>query len=198
MILLLRALARLTGFLLLAILAVAGLAVAVFSIQAGTGTLSLAKLSELVRLPGLRDTVGAFLRSLESDGPVAAVAALSGAGAVLLGLALLAGALVPRRERLLVIDGDGGGTLAARRRAAAQAIRALAEQPRDVRRAKARIRPRRTRPGGRLRVTVYRARTADQRGVLQAATQQLRPLSEALSLRVSTRTRVPRRHGRVR
>ncbi len=198
MIVLLRALVRLTGFLLLAILAVAGLVVALGSLLGGIGLLSATDLAALVHAPNLRDTVGTFLRGLESAGSVAALAALSGAGAILAGLALLAGAVIPRRERLLVIEKDGDGTLTARRRAATQAIRAVAEQNRDVRRAKARIRPRRTRSGGRLRVTVYRAQSADQHSVLRATTEQLAPLAQSLSLRVRTRSRVPKHNARVR
>jgi len=55
MVLLLRALARLVGFVLLLALAVAGLAAAIFSISGGDGTLSLPGLVELARLDDLSD-----------------------------------------------------------------------------------------------------------------------------------------------
>ena len=198
MVLLLRALARLVGFVLLLALAVAGLAAAIFSISGGDGTLSLPGLVELARLDDLSDEVGAFLGSLEADGPAAVVAALSGLGAVLLALGLLVGALVAGRERLLVVRHGEEGTVAARRRAVAQTATALAEQPRDVVSAKAKVRPRRRGSGGRLRLTAYHAQTASEPAVEDAARRQLEPLAGPFSLRVKVDGRVPRRGGRVR
>lgn len=197
MVLLLRALARLVGFVLLLALAVAGLAAAVFSISGGDGTLSLPGLVELARLDDLSDEVGAFLGSLEADGPTV-VAALSGLGAVLLALGLLVGALVAGRERLLVVRHGEEGTVAARRRAVAQTATALAEQPRDVVSAKAKVRPRRRGSGGRLQLTAYHAQTASEPAVEDAARRQLEPLAGPFSLRVKVDGRVPRRGGRVR
>lgn len=78
MILLLRALAALVGLLLLVVLSAAGLAAALFNIQAGDGTLSLSHLASLLALDELRDSVGGWLTDLEGGGPAAAVAALSG------------------------------------------------------------------------------------------------------------------------
>lgn len=198
MILIAQALARLVGFVLVLALAFAGAAVAVFSIQAGSATLSLPNLASLLALPELRDSVGAWLTDLEGPGPVATVAAAAGAGAVLLGLVLLAGALLPRRERLVIIERSDAGILSARRRAVATALRALAEQPRDVVRAKARVRPRRRGLGGRARLTVYHAQTAAERTTAATAKRRVTPLADRLSLRLRTRTRVPRRGARVR
>ena len=104
MVLLLRALTALVGLLLLVVLTAAGLAAALFNIQAGDGTLSLSHLASLLALDELRDSVGGWLADLEAGGPAAAVAALCGAGAVLLG--------------------EGS------QRAGGGALRALAEQPR--------------------------------------------------------------------
>lgn len=198
MVLLLRALARLVGLLLLLVLALVGLAAAVFSIQGGDGTLSLAGLVELIRLDDLSDEIGKFLSAMEADGPAAVVAALSGAGAVLLGLALLTGALAVRRERLLIVRRGEDGTVAARRRAVAQTASALAEQPRDVVSAKAKVRPRRRGTGGRLRLTAYHARTANEPAVKEAARAQVESLAGPFSLRTKVDGRVPRRGGRVR
>lgn len=198
MVLLLRALARLVGFLLLLALALAGLAVAVFSLSGGDGTLSLPGLIELVRLDDLSDEVGTLLETLEAGGSADAVAALSGLAAVLLALGLLVGALVPGRERLLVVRRDEHGTIAARRRAVAQTASALAEQPRDVVSAKAKVRPRRRGTGGRLQLTAYHAQTASEPAVEDAARRQLEPLAGPFSLRVKVDGRVPRRGGRVR
>ena len=198
MVLVLRALAGLVGTLLLAVLAAAGLAAAVFAIQGGDGTLSLSQLAGLLALDELRDVVGGWLADLQAGGPIAAIAALSGAAAVMLGLGLVVGALVPRRERLLVIERSARGALGARRRAAASALRALAEQPREVLGAKVRVRPRRRGVGGRVRVTLLRARTADAGEVLEAARGTCQPLAEQLSLRLRTGQRAPRRSRGVR
>lgn len=198
MVLLLRALAGLVGLLLLVVLTAGGLAAAVFSIQGGEGTLSLSQLASLLALDELRDLVGGWLAALQAGGPIAAVAALSGAGAVLLGLCLVVGALVARRERLVVIERSPRGVLGARRRAAAGVLRALAEQPRDVLGAKVRVRPRRRRVGGRGRVTLLRAQTADGSELLTAARAATQPLAEQMSLRLRTRQRVPRHGRRVR
>lgn len=192
MVLVLRALAALIGLLLLVVLAAAGLATAIFSLQAGDGTLSLSQLAGLLSLDELRDSVGAWLTGLEAGGPIAAVAALSGAGAVVVGLGLLIGALIPRRERLLIIERSPAGVLSAKRRAAAGALQDLAQQPRAVLAAKARVRPRRRAIGGRARLTVVHAQTTDPGRVLAAARSASEPLAEQLSLRVRRRRRVRR------
>lgn len=192
-----RALARLVALILTASLAVAGLAVAVFSIQGGTSTLSLPGLAHRLRLDDLHARVGAFLAGLEADGPAAQVAALAGAGAVLIGLLLLFGVLARRRERLVVIRRDDDGVVAARPRALAHAAVTLGEQPRDVLHAKARTRARRRGTGGRLRLTAYHAESADQAGAAAASRASLQTLAESFSLRMRVRGRVPRRGARV-
>lgn len=197
MVLLLRALARLVGFLLLVALAVAGLAAAVFSLQGGDGSLSLPGLVRLVSLDDLSATVGTFLAGLEGGG-THTIAALSGAGAVALAIGLLVGTLVARRERLVVVRRDSAGVVAARRRAVAETASALAEQPRDVLRARAKVRPHRRSEGARLLLTAYHARTASRDAVKRAARSRLEPIEAPFSLRAKVRGRLPRRGGRVR
>lgn len=197
MVFILRALAALIGLLLLVVLAAAGLAAAIFSLQAADGTLSLSQLASLLSLQDVRDSVGGWLTGLEASGPVAVVAALSGAGAVLLGLGLLIGALIPRRERLLIIERPPRGVLSAKRRAAASALQDLAQQPRVVLAAKVRVRPRRRTIGGRARVTLVHAQTPEPGRVLAAARGASEPLAEQLSLRLRLRRREPRRARRV-
>jgi hypothetical protein len=119
-------LAAALGFLLLVAIAVGGLAVALFCIRGGDATLSLPHLASLLSLGDLRDEVAAWLASLEAPGPVAVLAALAGAGAILLGLGLLVGTLGPRRERRLVVERGARGTIAARRRAVGDALADLA------------------------------------------------------------------------
>lgn len=197
MVLLLRALAALIGLLLLLVLAVGGLATMLFSIQAGDGTLSLSHLASLLSLEELRDSVGGWLTDLEAGGSVAVVAALAGAGAILLGVGLLAGALISRRERLLVIERSPVGVLSARRRAAAGALQDLAAQPRCVLAAKARVRPRQRGIGGRARLTVMHPQATEPGYVLAEARGASEPLAEQLSLRMRVRGREPRRARRV-
>lgn len=199
MVLLARAVTRLLGILVLVALAVAGLAGAAFSIQAGHGTLSLPSLASDARLGDLRDSVGSLLHRLEAHGPIAAVSALSGAGAILLGLVMLTGALVARRERLIVLSSSQDGVIAARRRGLTQAAVALAEQSRGVLAARVRARPWRRRTGGRLRVRVRRPGDSADGEVVRAVTSALEPLTAPLPLRAKVRAKAVRRaHGRPR
>jgi hypothetical protein len=194
MILLARALVRLVSFLLLVILAVAGIVVAVFCISTGTSGPSLGKLASILHLASVRDTVGHWLGQLESSGSVAVLAGLCGLGAILFGLLLLTGLLVPRRERLVTLASDGDGTLAARRRPLGQAAETLVEQVRGITQARARVRPRR-RAGGRLRVRASRTRTADPTQVSAAVNEQLRELTDPFTL--TARVEVARESARV-
>jgi hypothetical protein len=192
-----RLLARLVALVLSATLAVAGLAVAVFSAQGGTSPLSLPSLAALLRLDDLQARVGVFLAALEADGPVAMIAALAGASAVALGLLLLFGVLARRRERLVVLRSDDEGTIAARPRVIGQAAVALGEQSADVLRAKAKARPKRHGTGGRLHVTAYHAQSSDGNGATTASRDRVRALAESFALGVRVRSRVPRRGARV-
>lgn len=130
---LLRLIARMIAFLLLAVLALAGLTAAVFSIATTRHGLSITGLAHDAHLSQLRVTVGRFLARMETDGAIAVIAALSGTGAMLLGGLLVLGALGSRRERLIELDDDGkDGRTTARRRPLAQVASALAEQVRGV------------------------------------------------------------------
>ncbi len=194
MILLARALVRLVSFLLLVTLAVAGIVLAVFCIGTGTSGPSLGGLASLLPATSVRDAVGDWLGQLESSGSVAVIAALCGLGAIALGLLLLAGLLVPRRERLVTLATDSHGTLAARRRPLAQAAQALVEQVRGVTEAKVRVHPRRS-SGGRLRIRAAQPRPADGRQIRAAILEQLRGLTEPFKLKA--RVDVARRGARV-
>ena len=192
-----RGLARLIALILSATLAIAGLAVAVFSAQGDTSPLSLPSLAGHLRLDELRVNAGVWLAHLQADGPVAKVAALGGAGAVVLGLLLLFGVLARRRERLVVMRCDGDGTIAARPRALGQAAVTLGEQSRDVLHAKAKATPKRRGTGGRLRMTAYHAQSSDRAGATTASRDRVRALAESFSLGVRVRSRAPRRGARV-
>ena len=195
MIVLLRALARVFAVLLPAALALAGLAVAIAAVGRSEG-FSLPWLAELIGLPSLERAVGEWLASLEAPGPVAVVAALCGAGAVVAGLMLLAGVLVPRRERLVTLHSGNEGRIAARRRALAHVGEALVSDTDGVTRARVKARPRR-RSGGRLLVTAQRTRPADPGSVRSAATTALEPLTGKLPLKARVRTRRGERGARA-
>jgi hypothetical protein len=192
-----RALARLIALVLTTALAVAGLATAVFSIQGDSSTLSLPSLASYARLDDAHARAGVILSDLEADGPPAKVAALAGAGASVLGLVLLFGVLARRRQPLVVISSDDGGTIAARPRALGQAATTLAEQSRDVLQAKARTTARHRGRGGRLRLTTYHARSTGQEDATAASRARVQALADAFSLRVRVRGRVPRRGARA-
>lgn len=193
---LLRALLRLVTFAVLVVLAVAGLATAVFSIQGGTSGLSLPKLAELAQLPALRDQTGELLSAVEAAGDVARYSLLAGALAMLLGLLLLIAALVPRRERLVELETGDDGTLNARRRPLAQAARALVEPARGVTEAKVKARPRR-RGGGRLLVRASRTRPAEDAAVKAGVSERLQPLTRPFKLTATVRVRQADRGARV-
>jgi hypothetical protein len=192
-----RLIARLIALVLSATLAVAGLAVAAFSAQGGTSALSLPSLARHLRLDDLRVSAGILLADLQAGGPVAKVAALAGAGAVVFCVLLLFGVLARGRERLVVMRSDDGGTVAARPRALGQAAVTLGEQSRDVLRAKAKATPRRHGTGGRLRLTAYHAQSSDGTGTATVSRDRVRALAESFSLGVRVRSRVPRRGARV-
>jgi hypothetical protein len=192
-----RGLARLFALLLTMALAVAGLVVAVFSVQGDNGTLSLPGLARTARLDDLHASVGGLLADLQGDGPTAKVAALAGAGAIVLGVLLLFGVLGRRRQRLVIIKTDADGTIAARPRAVGQAAIALGEQSRDVLHATAKTTPRRRGAGARLRLTAYHAQSTDRARVTASSRAAVQALAESLSLRVRVRARVPRRGARV-
>ena len=188
MIVLARALVRLVGFVALLALAAAGLVLAVFCIGTGTSGPSLGHLAELLHLASLRGTVGQWLGQLEAHGSVAVIAGACGLGAVLLGLMLLAGVLVPRRERLVTLSRGEPGTLAARRRPLAQVATTLVERVRGVTQARVRVRPLR-RTGGRLSVRASRTRRADPEQIQAGVRQALSGLTEPFKLKARVNLR---------
>jgi hypothetical protein len=192
--LLLRALARLVTTVLLAALALCGLAVAIFSLGGGDGDLSIPGLARLAQLDDLRGEAGALLAAVEAEGPVALASLLGGLAAAAVGVALLVGALWPRRERLVLLEHDPAGDVSARRRALGGAAVSLAERTRGVSAGKARVRPRRRGRGGRLAVRASMPASADRDEVARRVRADLRPLTEPYALRARVSTRVA---GRV-
>jgi len=197
MILLLRAIARLVTFVLLAALAACGLAIAIFSIGwSRTGDFNLPGLARLVHLGDLRDEVDELLHDLAANGPVAGITALCGLGAIALGILLLVGALWPRRERMVILERSRDGTLAARRRVLGRVASALAEQTRGVTATKVKIRPGRRR-GGRLTVRADHSRSQQPRDVRQRTQRVLAPLTDTFGLRARVQPRLGQHRRRV-
>jgi len=191
----LRALVRLVGFLLLAVLALAGAAIAVFCIQGGDTGLSPAALAEALRLHEWRDAIDSFLDDLEGSGALDLPALLGALGAIVVAVLLLAGALVPTRERLVSVA-EGDGRLAARRRALAEVARALGERADGVTRIKARVRPGRRR-GGTVRVRADHVRPVKPEDARRAVERELAPVTDGFGLKARVRARLGERDARV-
>ena len=184
----LRALSRLIGMLLMVALALVCLGVALYCVDA---LISLGSIrpDRLLHLPSVRHHVGHFLSQIAAPGSTADLALAGGVVAVLIGVVLLAGILRTSKERLVVLDGGRDGTLAARPRTVRAMTQALAEQASGttaVTRPKLKLSRRGTR--GRLTVTASRSPTSDPGEVQAALTRQIEPLSGPFHLR--TRVRV--------
>ena len=185
MILLLRGLLRLLGFLTLIALALLGLGVALAALLGD-------RLG--VRLEG--SEVSRWLERLEGNG-TQTLEAVIGGGMVLLGLALLIGALAPLRKRRAVLEQGEHGTLDARRRALTQLFTALAERTRGVTRAKAKLRLGRRPRHGRLVLRAERARTTESTAVREAVRSEVGALADAFGLKIRVRAPLGRRGRRV-
>jgi hypothetical protein len=196
-ILLLRAIARFVVLVLFVALALAGLTVAVFSIQGGERPLSLPGLAQHLRLPEVQESVGDYLDRLEAEGPLARRSALAGAGAVLAGVLLLLCVFAPRRERLVVLEDGEAGRLRAHRGTLAGVAETLAEQPRGVTEAKARVRPPGRLRSGRLQVRVSHPRNYERREVEERVISAVSPLADSSGLKPRVQANVGTRGERV-
>jgi hypothetical protein len=180
----LRPLVRLIGVLWMLVLALAGLAVAVYCLD-GLVDLGSIRPDRLLHLPSVRRHVGHFLSQLADPGSTAGLALLCGVVAIAVGILIIIGVVGPRRPRLAVLERDGsGGTVAARPGPLRDMARALAEQAEGATRVR---RPKlvlsRTGSGGRLQVSASRARTEDPAEVSHSVEQLLEPLTSAFGLR---------------
>jgi uncharacterized membrane protein YedE/YeeE len=186
-VLLLRALTRVVGFVVLGMGAVAGVVVAVAA-AAGRGT--VADVSRSVGTSTAAARVDAFLGRLASGDGAAVDRTLAGVaagGAILLGLALLVGALAPRRrERVLSLDDPA---LAARPRALARSASVLGDRVRGTSSVGAKVRRRRSR----LTLHAHIVDTAAPAAVEHDLRERIAPLASAFGLRVRVRIHRPRR-----
>jgi hypothetical protein len=194
----LRALARVIGTLLMLVLALICLGVALYCLD-GLISLGSVRPDRLLRLPSVRHHVGHFLAQIAAPGPTAGLALAGGVVAVLVGLLVLIGTLRSTREGLVVLRSDGqDGTLAARRGALRAMAQALAEQAggaTHITRPKLKLSRRGTR--GRLNVTASRSRSSVPGEVEAAVRSQLEPLTGPFGLRPRVQVREGERGERV-
>lgn len=185
MILLLRSLVRLLGFLALVALALLGLGFALAAL-----------LGDQLGLELEGSQVSRWLERLEGDG-TQTLEAVIGGGMVLLGLLLLIGALAPRRERRVVLVEGEEGTIDARRRPLTQMFSALAGRTRGVTRAKAKLRLGRRPRHGKLVLRVEHPRTTESATVRDAARSEVGELAGAFGLKTRVQAPLGRRGRRV-
>jgi hypothetical protein len=183
-----RALARFLTFLLLVALALTGLMIAIFSIASPDSSLSLPALARDLQLPEAREHVGDWLDQLERNEGVDWWSLLGGVSAMVLGLLLIAGILIPARERLVTLEESDAGRLAARKRPLAQAAAALSERQRGVLEARVKVRPSRLGEGGKMKVRASRPRSVSDAEVEERVRAALTPLAESFRLRTRVRT----------
>jgi hypothetical protein len=196
--LILRALSRTMGMLLMIVLALLGLGLALYCFD-GLVALGAGRPDRLLDLPSVRDHVGRFLAQVEAPGVTAGLALLCGLGAMLLGVLLLSGLLRARRRRVAVMEENGSdGRLAAKPRALRDMAKALAEQTpaTTVGRPKLALSRRGTR--GRIKLKATSARTSDPRQVEHSLTESLGPISEPFALRPRISVRPAGQGERVR
>ncbi len=188
---LLRAFARMVGVIWILVLALFGLGVAMYCVDALVGLGSI-RPDRLLGLPGVRDHVGRFLDQVAAPGPTAALALLCGVGAMLLGVLLLIGILGRRRQHLVILERhDRTGSIAARRRPLGEMARALAEPVHgatSVKRPKLMLSQRGTR--GTLKLDATRTRTTDPRELQTSIEQAVEPITEPFGLTPRVRVRI--------
>jgi hypothetical protein len=198
MMVLLRALARLIDGVWMLALALLGLGIAVYCLDALI-SLGSARPDRLVDLASVGRHVGRFLDQIAARGPTAGLALLCGLGAMLLGILLLLGTLSRPKQHLAVLEQDTDtGALAARPRTLREMARAMAEQARgatSVKRPKLSL----SRDGtqGRLTVKATHARSTDPHALERAVLDAVGPITEPFGLKPRVRVRLGQRGTRV-
>lgn len=179
-----RGVARLVALVVLPLLGLVALA---FAVAATIGENASKDLADSTGLTGLWGDVGRFLQTTAPSGDTAAVA--GGAGAVVLGLLLVVATLVPRRERELHLA-DGDPTLGIRRRALRNALASRTGRVRGVTSDRVRLKPRRRRTGGTVRVLATRTPRGDRQAIAATYDERLKPVAQAFGLRTKVQSRV--------
>jgi hypothetical protein len=195
---LLRTLVRLIGVLWMLVLALFGLGVALYCVDALVGLGSI-RPDRLLHLPDVRRHVGRFLDQLAAPGGTAGLALLCGLGAMLIGILLLLGVLGRRKQRLAILESDAHtGTIAARLRPLKEMTRALAEPVRgatSIKRPKLALSRQGTR--GKLKINATRTRTTDPRELQAAVEKAVTPITEPFGLTPRVRVRLGESGNRV-
>jgi hypothetical protein len=188
---LLRILARAVGVVWMLVLALFGLAVAMYCADALIG-LGPARPDRLLGLPAVRRHVGRFLDQVTAPGSIAGLALLCGLGAMVLGILLLMGVLGRRRQRLVILEQDReAGVIAARRRPLGDMAGALAERADGATTMKRpRLSPSRRGTRGTVKVDVTRTRSSDPQKLQTAIERAIEPITEPFGLTPRVRVRV--------
>lgn len=177
-----RGVTRLVALVVLPVLALLSLAVTVAVVAGGSRTTdALASLGVTDAWRSLGDALGGGRLDAQT-------VAIAGAVALVAGLVLLVGALVPRKERDVPLAADHD--LAVRRRALRQALGAVAETVPGVSDARVRVRLRRVRDGGRVRIRAARVARGDGSAIVAAVRARVEPVATALGLRARVRETV--------
>jgi hypothetical protein len=172
-----RGITRLVALLALPLLGLAALA---FAVAAIIGENRARDLADSLYLTEGWARVGTFLETVAPRGESVVVA--SAAGAVVLGLVLVIAALVPTRERELHLK-DGDPALGIRRRALRNALQSRTGRVRGVTGATVRLKPRRRRVGGTVRVRATRTPRGDAKAIAAVYDERLAPVADAFGLR---------------
>lgn len=189
MTLLARAFSRTIGILLMVALALLGLGVALYCLDALVG-LGAARPDRVLDLPSVRSGTGRFLAQVAAPGVTAGLALLCGLGAVTLGMLLLVGLLRSRRRRVAVMERPGdGGRLAAKPGPLRDMARALAQQTPATAVQRPRLALSRNGDRGRMTLCATRPRTTEAATLRRALEESLRPISEPFGLKPRIRVR---------
>lgn len=183
----------LLAFLLPLLLALAGLAAAIFSIQSGTAALSLPSLADLIGLPGLRESVGTFLSRLEAAGPLALLALAAGLAAIALGVLMLVALFSSGLDREVALQ-RGDREVAIRRRTLGRLSEILAEDKGGIVSARAKVRSRLLR-GDRLRLELEPSRQMDSGRVRGKVDDALGDIARSETYATKLAVREPARGG---
>jgi hypothetical protein len=168
-----------TRLLALIVLPLLGLAALGFAVAAIAGENSARDLADSLYLTEGWRRVGTFLDTVAPRGETVVV--VSAAGAILLGLVLVIAALAPTRERELHLK-SGDPDLGIRRRALRNALQSRTGRVRGVTGAKLRLKPRRRKVGGTVRVNATRTPRGDRQAIAATYDERLKPIADAFGL----------------
>ncbi|MDO9407982.1 DUF6286 domain-containing protein [Patulibacter sp.] len=177
----------LNRLLALIVLPLLGLVALAFAVAAIAGESSARSLADSTRLTDAWAEVGTFLQETAPRGETVVV--LAGVGAILVGLIVLIAALAPTRDRELHLK-DGDPDLGIRRRALRGALQSRTGRVRGVTGVSVRLKPRRRKVGGTVRVRATRTPRGDAKAIDATYTERMAPISDAFGLRTKVQSSV--------